>query len=113
MAGMTTKPKGGARPGAGRKPGYRKPGAGRKVNVYMPPDVEAWLRDQPEGMSGAVARLVREARDLPMSITAGLAPLTVTSVGNPKISDSTKKDPGCVWWSQTCPFRARDGHRAM
>lgn len=33
---------------------------GRDVTVYLPPDVIEWLKSQPEGMSKAIARLVRE-----------------------------------------------------
>lgn len=34
---------------------------GRKMTIYVAPDVEEWLRVQPEGMSGAIAGLVRRA----------------------------------------------------
>jgi hypothetical protein len=34
---------------------------GRKLTLYVAPDVEEWLRAQPESMSGAIARLVRNA----------------------------------------------------
>lgn len=37
---------------------------GRSVRVYMAPDVEAWLKAQPEGMSKAIAKLVRGQKKL-------------------------------------------------
>ncbi|HMS56736.1 MAG TPA: hypothetical protein PKA27_15185 [Fimbriimonadaceae bacterium] len=38
---------------------------GRSVRIYMPPDVETWLRAQPEGMSQTIAKLVREQINKP------------------------------------------------
>lgn len=35
---------------------------GKRINIYVAPDVEEWLRAQPEGMSKAIAKLVRQAR---------------------------------------------------
>lgn len=34
---------------------------GRRANVYLAPDVDAWLKKQPGGASKAIARLVRQA----------------------------------------------------
>lgn len=34
---------------------------GKRINIYVSPDVELWLRAQPEGISPAIARLVTKA----------------------------------------------------
>jgi hypothetical protein len=34
---------------------------GRRVSIYLARDIDAWLSLQPEGVSKAIARLVREA----------------------------------------------------
>ena len=34
---------------------------GKRINTYVAPYVEAWLRAQPSGMSKAIAHLVRQA----------------------------------------------------
>lgn len=53
---------GGARPGAGR-PLKRPERRNTRIMVSLPPLLAAWLRQQPDGISGTLQRFIAEAME--------------------------------------------------
>ena len=65
MAAKTTKTTRKKAPGQG-KPEPKGAGKTRPVSVWLDPDHEAWLKNQPKGISVVVRSLVTEAMNLEM-----------------------------------------------